>query len=227
MAEHPIVMENKQQVKILVKQPGQNVRHETKKSVVESGVEVSEPKKTVAQRLSAYAFGEEIQEPGKYIFKSYLEPTGKRVANDVVEHFLTMIKHTFQRWIWGINAKLPDDGKYYDRTSFSNSSRQPQQIKAMVTLSPVKELTFETYEDAERVLNELKYTAQEENGVVTVRQYYEASGQPGLVESNGVSSSSGWKLDMLKRIEKPLPQADKNGFYIPLPKPISLSASSN
>lgn len=226
MAEHPVIMDNKQ-VKILVRQPNPNAAHSQKESVVENSVEVSEPKKTISQKLSKYAFGEEVQEPGKYIYKSYLEPTGKRVANDVVEHFLTMIKHTFQRWLWGVNAKLPDDGKYYDRTSFSNSSRQPQQIKAMVTLSPVKDLTFETYEDADRVLNELKYTAENENGIVTVRQYYEASGQPGLVESNGVSSSSGWKLDMLKRIEKPLPSSDKNGFYIPLPKPISLSAANN
>ena len=214
MAEHPVIMDNKQ-VKILVRQPNPNAAHSQKASVVENSVEVSEPKKTISQKLSKYAFGEEVQEPGK------------RVANDVVEHFLTMIKHTFQRWLWGVNAKLPDDGKYYDRTSFSNSSRQPQQIKAMVTLSPVKDLTFETYEDADRVLNELKYTAENENGIVTVRQYYEASGQPGLVESNGVSSSSGWTLDMLKRIEKPLPSSDKNGFYIPLPKPISLSAANN
>ena len=225
MAEHPIIMENKKQVKILVKTP-QGPQHEAKQSVVEGEVEVSEPKKTVGQRLSKYAFGEEIAEPGKYIVKSYLEPTGKRVANDIVEHFLTMLKHTFQRWLWGVGAKLPDDGKYYDRTSFSNSSRGPQQIKAMITLSPVKELTFATQADAERVLKELIDTAEEEGGMTTVRQYYEASGQPGLVESNGVSSSSGWKSEMLAKVSVK-PQPDGGGYYINLPKPISLSSDKN
>lgn len=225
MAEHPIIMDNKQ-VKILVKQPGSKPGgggHSVKTSVVETPPDAAEPKKTVAQRLSAYAFGEEIAEPGKYIYKSYIEPTGKRVANDVVEHFVGMIKHALQRWIWGLNAKLPDDGKYFDRTSFSNSSKSQQPVKAMVTLSPVKDLTFAEYSDAQKVLKEIIDTADAENGVVTVRQYYEASGRPELVEANGVSSSSGWKKEMLAKIKEPLPRDDKSGFYIPLPKPISLT----
>jgi len=218
MAEQPVIMKNKQEYKVLVKNPA--MQHKTKESVVDDAPEVAEPKKTVAQRLSAYAFGEEIAEPGKYIWKSYLEPTGKRVANDIVEHFLLMLKHTFQRWIW--NGKTLDDGKWGgDRTSFSNISRKNEPIKAMVMSSPVKELTFGTRAEADRVLNELKNTISEEGGCVTVRQYYEISGVPQLCEANGVSSSSGWKnLDKTEIKDRP----DGNGFYLTLPTPISLKA---
>ena len=220
MAEHPIIMDNKQ-VKVLVRNPNRPDNSPHKESVVENAPSVAEPKKSVAQRLSKYAFGEEIAEPGKYIVKSYLEPTGKRVANDVVEHFLLLIKHTFQRWIWG--GKTLDDGKWGDRTSFSNYSKGGvQPIKAMITMSPVKELTFATQSDAEKVLQELKETIEQEK-CVTARQYYEASGRPELVEPNGVSSASGWTN--LSKVEVKS-QPDGSGYYIPLPKPISLSANS-
>ena len=218
MAEHPIILDNKKQVKVLVRQPGQGTPQ--KDSVVENAPVVSDPKKSLAQRLSKYAFGEEVAEPGKYIWKGYLEPTGKRVANDIVEHFLLMIKHTFQRWIW--SGKTLDDGKWsMDRTSFSNYSRGPEPIKAMVMMSPVKELTFATQSDAERVLAELKYTLEQEKAV-TVRQYYETSGRPELVEANGVSSSSGWQ-NLSKAEVKATP--DGSGYSITLPRPVSLSAS--
>ena len=215
MAEHPVIMDGKQQVRIMVRNPGPQSSHSQKESVVESAPEAAEPKKTIGQRLSQYAFGEEIAEPGKYIFKSYLEPTGKRVANDIVEHFLTMIKHTFQRWMWG---KTLDDGKWGDRTSFSNYSKRPEPVKAMVMMSPVKELTFATQADAQNVLDELLNTIHEEKGV-TVRQYYEASGRPELVESNGVSSSSGW-VNLDKVQVKAMPEG---GYSLNLPRPMSLS----
>ena len=220
MAEHPVILDNKKQVKVLVRQPGPPAA-KVKESVVENAPDVAEPKKTIAQTLSKYAFGEEIAEPGKYILKSYLEPTGKRVANDIVEHFLMMVKHTFQRWIW--NGKTLDDGKFMDRTSFSNYSKGSEPIKAMVMMSPVKELTFQTLKDANRVLQELKYTAEQENGYVTVRQYYEASGRPELIDANGVSSTSGWSSQTLSKIES-AKDAPDGGYQIPLPRPQSLSS---
>lgn len=221
MAEHPVILDSGKQVKILVRQPGSPAGVK-KESVVDNLPEVSEPKKTIAQRLSKYAFGEEIAEPGKYIFTSYLEPTGKRVANDIVEYFLLMVKHTFQRWLW--KGKILDDGKFVDRTSFSNRGATQQPIKAMVMMSPVKELTFATLEDANRVLQELKNTAEHENGYVTVREYYESSGRPELIDSNGVSSTSGWSLQTLNKIDK-AKDAPDGGFQIPLPRPQSLSVS--
>lgn len=216
MAEHPVIMDNKQ-LKVFIKKPGEQDRT-IKESVVETTPKVSEPKKTVAQRLSAYAFGEEVEKPAEYVWKSYLEPTGKRVANDIVEYFLQMIKHTFQRWIW--HGKILDDGKFGDRTSFSNYSKQ-EPIKAMVKLSPVKELTFATRIEASKVLDELKATAENEGGYATVRQYYEASGTPQLCES-GVSSSSGWSKGMLNKVEI-IEQPDGDGFCLKLPRPMSLS----
>ena len=173
MAEHPILMNQQKQYNILINKPGQHHQQQSKAPVVNAAPKVTDAKPTVAQRLSKYAFGEEIAEPGKYVWQSYLEPTGKRVANDIVEYFLQMIKHTFQRWIW--NGKTLDDGKWRDRTSFSNySSGQNAPIQASVMMSPVKELTFNTKLDAERVLAELKDTIEREQ-LVTVRQYYEAS----------------------------------------------------
>lgn len=222
MAEHPVILDNKKQVKILVRQPGQPQTH--KEAVVNEAPAVADPKKTVAQKLSAYAFGEEVAQPGKYILDAYLKPTGQRVANDMVERLLMTIKHMFQRWIFGLNAKLPDDKWGGDRTSFSNISRRNEPIKAMVMMSPVKELTFATQADAERVRADLMETAKEENGVVTVRQYYESSGRPELVEANGVSSSSGWKEEMIKKIEVKA-QPDGSGYYLTMPKPISLTAN--
>ena len=216
MAEHPIVMDGKQ-LKVFVKRPGPNGAP-SKESVVDTTPKVSEGKRTIGQKLSEYAFGEEVAEPGKYIWKSYLEPTGKRVANDIVEHFLMMLKHTFQRWIW--NGKTLDDGKFTDRTSFSNYSRQPQQIQAMVMMSPGKELTFATRAEAERVLAELKNTISEEHAV-TVRQYYETSGVPNLCD--GVSSASGW-TNVNKASVKDQPNGE--GFYIDLPRPVSLSSNN-
>lgn len=217
MAEHPVIMDNNsKQVRILVKQPGSE--HHQKDSVVDNKPQVTDPKKSVGQRLSKYAFGEEVAQPGKYIFDSYLAPTGKRVANDIVEHFLLMVKNTFQRWIW--NGKTLDNGKWVgDRTSFSNYSRGPEPIKASVMMSPVKELTFGTQAEAERVLSSLRETMANENGMVTVREYYETSGCPELVETNGVSSSSGWK-DLSKVTVKANPDG---GYSISLPRPVSLS----
>lgn len=218
MAEHPVVLDSKKQVKILVRQPGQPTPQ--KESVVDTAPSVQEPKKTVGQKLSEYAFGEEVARPGKYVWDSYLAPTGKRVANDIVEHFLLMVKHTFQRWIW--NGKTLDDGKWNgDRTSFSNYSKGPQPIKAMVAMSPVKELIFATQADAEKVLRELKDTIEQEQ-MVTVRAYYEASNRPELVEPNGVSSSSGWQ-NLSKAEVKATP--DGSGYCITLPRPVSLSAT--
>jgi hypothetical protein len=216
--ERPVVMENKQ-LKVFIKPTGKNVNQ--KESVVETAPKVSDPKESVAQRLSEYAFGEKIEQPGKYIFDSYLAPTGKRVANDIVEYFLQLIKHTFQRWIW--HGKTLDDGKWGgDRTSFSRYSQNPEPIKAMVKLSPVKELTFATRAEAGRVLDELRGTAANENGGwATVRQYYEISGCPQLCE-NGVSSSSGWNESMLKKVEI-TEQPDGDGFCLKLPRPVSLT----
>lgn len=217
MAEHPILMDSKK-FNILVKKPGQTQPTEKRESVVENAPEVSEGKKSVAQRLSKYAFGEEVAEPAKYVWTSYLEPTGKRVANDILEYFLQMIKHSFQRWIW--NGKTLDDGKWKDRTSFTNYyGQQSEPIKASVMMSPVKELTFGTQADAEKVLAELKGIIEHEGGAVTVREYYETSGCPQLCES-GVSSSSGW-TNLSKAEVKAQP--DGSGFIISLPRPISLS----
>lgn len=214
MAEHPVLMDGKK-FKILVKPQGQP--HHQQDSVVENAPKVSDGKKSVAQRLSKYAFGEEVAEPAKYVWTSYLEPTGKRVANDIVEYFLQMLKHTFQRWIW--NGKILDDGKYKDRTSYSNYSGQNGPVQAAVMMSPVKELTFASHSDAEKVLKELRYTI-ENDGEVTVRTYYEASGCPNLVEPNGVSSSSGW-TDLSKAEVRAQP--DGSGYSINLPRPKSLS----
>lgn len=217
MAEHesPVIMGGKK-FNILVKpQPGQ--QQSKQNPVVEDAPKVADGKPTVAQRLSKYAFGEEVAEPGTYIWKSYLEPTGKRVANDIVEYFLQLIKHTFQRWIW--NGKILDGGEK-DRTSFSRiSSGGGGKIQAAVMMSPVKELTFNTQLDAENVLKELKYNI-DQDGAVTVRTYYEASNLPNLVEANGVSSSSGW-TDLSKAEIKAQP--DGSGYYITLPRPKSLS----
>jgi hypothetical protein len=218
MAEHPILMSGKK-FNILVNKPGQTQQN-SRESVVSSAPKVSDGKPTVAQRLSKYAFGEEVAEPGKYIWSSYLEPTGKRVANDIVEYFLQMIKHTFQRWIW--NGKILDDGKYKDRTSYSNGGNwngNTGPIKAAVMMSPVKELTFETKLDAENVLKELQDTIVSDGGAVTVRTYYEAAGVPELCEANGVSSKSGW-TDLSKAEIKAQPDG---GFCITLPRPKSLS----
>ena len=109
MAEHPIIMDKKP-VKILIRQPGQSsvTSHQQAPVINEDELPtVAEPKKSLGQKISKYAFGEEIAKPGQYVWTSYLEPTGKRVANDIVEYFLLMIKHTFQRWIW--NGKTMDD----------------------------------------------------------------------------------------------------------------------
>lgn len=226
MAEHPVLMNDaKKPVKILIKQPGATPNpnsHQQAPVIDESEMPtVAEPKKTFGQKLSTYAFGEEVADPGKYVWKSYLEPTGKRVANDIVEHFLLMIKHTFQRWIW--NGKTLDNGNWVgDRTSFSNYSRGAEPIKAMVASSPVKELIFPTEAAANRVLKYLKDTV-EQDGLVTVRQYYEAGGQPGLCEANGVSSSSGWTSLNKAKVEA---TTDGNGYQISLPRPVSLSASN-
>jgi len=219
MAEHPVTFNESKPVKILVRQPGsQGTVPAQAQSVVDNKPEIADPKKTVSQKLSKYAFGEEVAQPGKYIFDSYLAPTGKRVANDIVEHFLIMIKNTFQRWIW--NGKTLDNGNWVgDRTSFSNYSRRNEPIKASVMMSPVKELTFSTKAEAERVLASLRQTMAEENGMVTVREYYETSGCPELVESSGVSSSSGWK-DLSKVTVKDNPDG---GYSISLPRPVSLS----
>ena len=219
MAEHPVIMPEKQ-IRVVVQKPGMSppaVPAKTKDPVVENTPKVSDGKKSLAQRLSKYSFGEEMEKPGKYIFDSYLEPTGKRVANDIVEYFLTLIKHTFQRWIW--NGKILDNGKWMDRTSYSDISRQQQQpVKAMVLGSPVKELTFQTRIDAQRVLNELKDTIKQE-GHVTVRQYYEASSCPELCESSGTASSNGW-TNLEKAEVKDSPGGE--GFCISLPRPVSL-----
>ena len=219
MAEHPILMDNKK-INILVR-PGQTQPSIQKTSVVENAPKVSEGKQSIAQRLSKYAFGEEVAEPGKYVWKSYLEPTGKRVANDIVEYFLQMIKHTFQRWIW--DGKILDDGKWKDRTSFTNyyGNGRNEPVKAAVMMSPVKELTFGTQSDAEKVLAELKDTIENEGGAVTVRQYYEASGCENLIGNDGTCSSSGWTNLSKAEIKA---QPDGSGFYISLPRPISLSA---
>ena len=92
----------------------------------------------------------------------------------------------------------------------------------MVKLSPVKELTFGTRSEAARVLNELKGIAEHEGGYAMVRQYYEISGCPQLCES-GVSSTSGWNENMLKKVEI-AEQPDGDGFYLKLPRPISMTS---
>ena len=212
MAEHPIIMDQKQ-LKLTINRPGQ--QKQQTESVVATAPQVSEGKRTVSQKISKYAFGEEVAEPGKYIWKSYLEPTGKRVANDIVEHFLLLLKHTFQRWIW--NGKTLDDGKWMDRTSFSRISSGNEPIKAMVMMSPVKELTFASRLDAEKVLNHLKGVIQRDEAV-TVREYYECGGRPELC-GDGTASSSGWtNLNKVEIKEAP----DGNGFSLNLPRPQSL-----
>lgn len=216
MAEHPIIMDEKKQVHLFLQNPGQR---QQKPAVIDEKPTATDPKKSLAQRLSKYAFGEEVVNPGNYVWKSYLEPTGKRVANDILEHFLMMIKHTFQRWLW--DGKILDNNELIDRTSFSNYGRRQDTIQAAVKMSPVKDITFATRSSAEKVLNELKRSVNDpqEGNCVTVRAYYEAANLPELCD--GVSSSSGW-TSMDKVEVKPC--SDGDGFYITLPRPIGLKA---
>ncbi len=72
------------------------------------------------------------------------------------------------------------------------------------------------------MLKYLKDTV-EQDGLVTVRQYYEAGGQPSLCEANGVSSSSGWTSLNKAKVEA---TTDGNGYQITLPRPVSLSANN-
>ena len=217
MAEHPIIMEDKKQVHLFLQDP--NKRQPQKQAVVDEKPKYSDPKKSLAQKLSKYAFGEEMTNPGKYVLDSYFLPTGKRVANDILEHILMMIKHTFQRWMW--DGKILDNNELIDRTSFSNYGRQQNVIQAAVKMSPVKDITFATKAAAEKVLNELRRSVNDpqEGNCVTVRAYYEAANLPELCD--GVSSSSGW-TSMDKVEVKPC--ADGDGFYITLPRPIGLKA---
>ena len=217
MAEHPIIMDDKKQVRLFLQNPGAKAAQ--KKSVVDETPKYSDPKKSIAQKLSKYAFGEEVGNPGNYVWKSYLEPTGKRVANDIVEHFLMMLKHTFQRWLW--DGKILDNNELIDRTSFSNYGRRQDTIQAAVKMSPVKDITFSSKASAERVLGELKRSVADpqEGNCVTVRSYYELSGLPDLCD--GVSSSSGWTN--LDKVEVK-PCEDGDGFRITLPRPIGLKA---
>ena len=217
MAEHPIIMEDKKQVHLFLQDPNKRQQQPQTQAVIDEKPKYSDPKKSLAQKLSKYAFGEEMTNPGKYVLDSYFLPTGKRVANDILEHILMMIKHTFQRWMW--DGKILDNNELIDRTSFSNYGRQQNVIQASVKMSPVKDITFTTKEAAEKVLNRLKRSVNDpqEGNCVTVRTYYEAANLPELCD--GVSSSSGWTS--LDKVEvKPCP--DSNDFYITLPRPIGL-----
>lgn len=214
MAEHPIIMEDKKQVHLFVNQSGDMG---FRRAVIDEKPNVKEPKKTVAQRLSKYAFGEEMTNPGEYVLKSYFEPTAKRVANDILEHVLMTIKHTFQRWMW--NGKILDNNELIDRTSFSNYGRKPETIQGAVKMSPVKEITFTQESSAQKVLNDLKRLVNDpsQGNCATVRSYYEAANLPELCDS--VSSSSGW-TSMDGVTVKPC--EDGKDFYITLPRPIGL-----
>lgn len=217
MAEQPIVMEDKKQVHLYFQPKQGNTKQES--VVGDEKPSYKDPKKSLAQKLSKYAFGEEKEDPGKYILDSYFLPTGKRVANDIVEHILMTIKHTFQRWIW--DGKILDNDNLVDRTSFSNFGKRPEAIQGAVKMSPVKDITFAKKSAAERVLGVMKQLCNDpqEGKCATVRAYYEASGLPELCD--GVSSSSGWTS--MDNVEvKPCPDGD--GFYISLPRPIGLKA---
>ena len=214
--DQPVIMESKKQVKVFFRDPNKKTE-----AVISGKPQVSDPKKSLGQTISKYAFGrEDVSDPGKYIWESYLEPTGKRVANDIVEHFLMTIKHMFQRWIW--DGKILDDGngRLVDRTSFSNWGKKNEPVKASAVMSPVKEIKFDTAGDAQKVLDELKMSIQSdsEGHCATVRQYYEAANLPELCES-GVSSSTGW-TDLDKVEVKPHPDGD--GFYLNMPRPRGL-----
>ena len=216
MAEQPVIMKEKQQVRLYIDPSSKPKKTE---AVIDVKPTATDPKKSLAQKLSKYAFGEEIDSPGKYVWDSYLEPTGKRVLNDILEHFLVMIKHTWQRWMW--QGKILDNDQLVDRTSYSNYGRQPQQLQAAVKMSPVKDITFPTKAHAEKVLSKLKALINDpqEGRCATVRSYYEAANLPELCDT--VSSSSGWiKLDNVEV----KPCTDGDGFYINLPRPIGIKA---
>lgn len=169
---------------------------------------------TVKQRLTYYAFGEEVDKPLERIWESEMKPRGKRLINELVEAGLLGIKHMVQRKLF--DGKILDNDRI-NYQAFGKNGSGPMPKKTYKMMAPVKELTFVDYSNALQVLIEMKKIIASEERCVTVGKYYELADAP--EEADATSYSSGWLN--LDSVTKPQ-EAPGGGFILKLPPPVSL-----
>ena len=175
---------------------------------------VSDAKPTVKQRLTYYAFGEEVDNPLERILDTEIKPRGKRLINELVESALLGIKHMVQRKLF--DGKILDNDRINYQAFGKNGGTGPVK-KTYKMMAPVKELTFVDYSNALQVLVEMKKIIASDERCVTVGKYYELADAP--EEADATSYSSGWLN--LDSVTKPV-EAPGGGFILKLPPPVSL-----
>ena len=221
--DEPIILkQDNGDVKLMYRDPNKTQLPMPTKPVVGNKPKVIKQKpKTPGflQKASKYFFGEEVEDPGKYLWENKIEPAGKRIISNATNEALTMIKHAVQRKLY--DGQIFDDGPE-DYTSYSNGTRSSTQPKRNMpktykALAPVKELRFTNRMDAVKVLADLKKIIVNE-GAVTVGKYYELSDAADEAESSDYSS--GWlNLDsVVDPVESP-----GGGWILKLPDPGSLA----
>lgn len=176
---------------------------------------VSDSKPTVKQKLTYYAFGEEVEKPAERIWETELKPRGKRLINELVESALIGIKHMVQRKLF--DGKVLDNDRINYQSFGKNGGTGPMQKKTYKMMAPVKELTFVDYSNALQVLIEMKKIIASDERCVTVGKYYELADAPEEADAN--SFTSGWLN--LDSVTKPV-EAPGGGFVLKLPPPVSL-----
>lgn len=197
-------------VRIMIQDPGR----QKSDPVSKEKPTVSDAKPSVKQRLTYYAFGEEVDNPLERILDTEIKPRGKRLINELVESALLGIKHMVQRKLF--DGKILDNDRINYQAFGKNGGTGPVK-KTYKMMAPVKELTFVDYSNALQVLVEMKKIIASDERCVTVGKYYELADAP--EEADATSYSSGWLN--LDSVTKPV-EAPGGGFILKLPPPVSL-----
>lgn len=197
-------------IRIMIQDPNKKIEPVSKEKPT-----ATDTKPTLKQRLTYYAFGEEVEKPMERIWDTELKPRGKRLINELVEAGLLGIKHTIQRKLF--DGKTLDNDRINYQGFGKNGVASPVVKKTYKTMAPVKELTFVDYSNALQVLVEMKKMIASDARCVTVGQYYELA--DAVEEADATSYSSGWLN--LDSVTKPV-EAPGGGFVLKLPAPVSL-----
>lgn len=197
-------------IRIMIQDPNRTVASPVSKEKPT----VADNKPSMKQRLTFYAFGEEVDKPMDRVWETELKPRGKRLINELVESALLGIKHMVQRKLF--DGKIMDNDRI-NYQAFGKNGSGPAPKKTYKMMAPVKELTFVDYSNALQVLIEMKKIIASEERCVTVGKYYELADAP--EEADSTSYSSGWLN--LDSVVKPV-EAPGGGFVLKLPPPVSL-----
>lgn len=163
------------------------------------------------KKLLSKIFQGDFKTVGSYLLGDILLPTVKDTLSDIL-HSTIDILVSGDSYGYSRSRRSRRDKDRVSYNKISSSKKRDDDKDYAHPREYLKEITFEEAGDAEEILDAL-LTIIEEDGQVSVAEYYEACNLP----SNFTDNKRGWDSLASARVKRV-----RGGYIINLPKPINL-----